>query len=126
MAYWNISSRQLQMEGATALNACWARSVCIEVLGLGLCLLLLLTRSNRLNKFWQNQDIMYNFKLAQLHATEVIVQLYTKNLSKLEYCKVVTGCGHKGSGLHLCTQIQIQIQIQCDLMGACIPKVPTG
>jgi len=34
----------------------------------------------RLDKFWHNQDILYNFK-AQLQEPEVVASVYMKNLS---------------------------------------------
>jgi len=43
----------------------------------------------RLDKFWHNQDIVYDFR-AQLQGTEVRVKYCMSNSSKLVYCKVVT------------------------------------
>ena len=42
------------------------------------------TFKSSLDKFWQNQEVIYNFK-AQL---EVPVKVCVKNISKLVYCKM--------------------------------------
>jgi len=41
----------------------------------------------RLDKFWHNQDIVYDFR-AQLREPEVGVKFCINNFTKLVYCKV--------------------------------------
>jgi len=50
----------------------------------------------RLDKFWHNQDVTYNYSCRE---PEVLSSFRTKNVSKELYHKVVRWGGHRGLGL---------------------------
>ena len=53
----------------------------------------------RLDKFWHNQDTVYNSR-AQLHGTgSRIVKYCVRNFSNVVYREVISRCGHRGFGL---------------------------
>jgi len=47
------------------------------------------TFSIRLNKFWHNQDIIYNFRVQLQGTAEVVESFYTMKLSKELYNKMI-------------------------------------
>jgi len=53
----------------------------------------------RLDKFWHNQDVVYDWENS-CWEPEVVVKCCVRNFSKLVYRKVISTCGHRGFGLH--------------------------